>query len=223
MATSQPLGFTIQYTITTVAALGLAFYYAWDLTLVTLSTVPVSGLFLAWVSGRVQPAIKSHIEELDRASKTAGSSIVNIDTVKCYNGQDVEVWQYARIMKRAASFYLLQARANAIQISFVRLIVLSMFVQGFWYGAHLVNTGKKTPGDILTAFWACLMATQTMEQILPQVLVLERGRAAAATLLITLDRMKHGRRITRNMGGSIPEFCEGDIEVKNVSAKDFHS
>ena len=185
--------------------------------MVTLSTVPLSGLFLAWVSGRMQPAIKSHNEELDNASKKVASSIINIDTVKCYNGQDVEVWQYFGVVKRAAGFYLTQARANAVQIAFVRLTVLSMFVQGFWYGAHLVNSGKKTPGDILTAFWACLMATQTVEQILPQMLILERGRAATTTLLVTLDRMKNSQRITRNSRGNIPQFCEGDIEVKDVS------
>lgn len=217
MATSQPLGFTVQYTITTLAALGLAFYYAWDLTLVTLSTVPLSGLFLAWVSGRMQPAIKAHSNELNKASQSAGNSITNIDTVKCYNGQDMAVWQYAKIIQSAAGCYLSQVRANALQIAFVRFIVLSMFVQGFWFGAHLVNTGKKSPGDILTAFWSCLMATQTVEQILPQFLVLERGRAAAVTLLVTMDRMKCGKRMMRNMGGNNPQSCEGDIEVKDVS------
>ena len=217
MATSQPLGFTVQYTITTLAALGLAFYYVWDLTLVTLATIPFSGLFLTWISGRMQPAIKAHTEELDKSTKLAGSAIINIETVKCYNGQDVEVWQYAGSVKSAARHYLSQARANAIQIAFVRFIVLSMFVQGFWYGAHLVNTGRKSPGDILTAFWACLMATQTVEQILPQLLVLEKGKSAAATLLTTLDRMKRGRRATKMTGGNIPEFCEGDIDVKDVS------
>ena len=217
MATSQPLGFTVQYTITTLAALGLAFFYAWDLTLVTLATVPLSGLFLTWMSSRMQPAIVVHTEELDNASKIAANAINNIDTIKCYNGQDVEVWHYAKATKKAAIFYLSQAKANAIQISFVRFIVLSMFVQGFWYGAHLVNIGKRTPGDILTAFWACLMATQTVEQILPQFLVLERGRAAAATLLTTLDRMQSGKMVTRIMGGHVPESCEGDIEVKDVT------
>ena len=217
MATSQPLGFAVQYTVTTIAALGLALYYAWDLALVTLAMVPVSALVLGWVSAQMQPVIKAQMDELTSASKLANNSISSIDTVKFFNGQDFEIWQYARVIRRAANFYLAQARVNAFQIGLVRFVTSIMFVQGFWYGSHLITTGRKNPGQILTAFWACLMATQTIEQILPQILVLEKGRASAATLKAMLTQMEKGRMTTRMKGGTTPEYCEGDVEVRNVS------
>lgn len=217
MATSQPLGFTVQYSITALAALGLALYYAWDLALITLGTVPLAAVVLGKISARMQPIVKSHLEELTKASKMANVSIASIETVKCYNGQDFEIWQYANAVKRAAEHYLGQARYNALQIGFVRFVTLSMFVQGFWYGTHLVYTGKKNPGDILTAFWACLMATQTIEQILPQMIVLEKGRAAGATLRAVLTQMKRGRKVINVLSGKTPEYCDGDIQVEDVS------
>jgi ATP-binding cassette subfamily B (MDR/TAP) protein 1 len=217
MATSQPLGFTVQYSITALAALGLALYYAWDLALITLGTIPLAAVVLAKISARMQPVVKLHLEELTRASKMANVSIASIDTVKCYNGQDFEIWQYANAVKRAAEHYLGQARCNALQIGFVRFATLSMFVQGFWYGTHLVNTGKKNPGDILTAFWACLMATQTIEQILPQMIVLEKGRAAGATLRAVLTQMKRGCKVIKMLGSKTPKYCDGDIQAKDVS------
>lgn len=217
MATSQPLGFAAQYTVTTVAALGLALYYAWDMALVTLAVVPASALVLSWISGRLQPTIKAQMDELTQASKLANNSISSIDTVKCFNGQDFEMWQYAQAIRKAATFYLVQARASAFQIGFVRFVTSIMFVQGFWYGSHLISTGKKNPGQVLTAFWACLMATQTVEQILPQMLVLEKGRASAATLQAMLTQMESGRKIARMTGRTAPKYCEGDIEVRNVS------
>ncbi|KAL8824353.1 MAG: hypothetical protein Q9191_005111 [Dirinaria sp. TL-2023a] len=217
LATSQPLGFTVQYTVTTVAAFGLALYYSWDLTLITLSTVPFAAVILGKLSAGMQPTVNGHLQELTRASKLANSSISSIETVKCYNGQDWEAWQYASAVKNAAIFYLRQARSNALQIGFVRFVTLSMFVQGFWYGTHLVNTGKKTPGAVLTAFWACLMATQTVEQILPQIIVLEKGRAAGATLRATLMRMETGRQVVEMLGRKSPEYCEGDIQIHDLS------
>lgn len=216
MATSQPLGFVVQYTVTTLVALGVAFYHAWSLTFVTLATVPVSAVILAWISARIQPCIEIQAENLSQASKLADNAISAVDTVKCFNGQDFEVWQYSDAIKRAAQFYLKQARSNALQIGFVRLITLAMFVQGFWYGGHLVATGKKTPGQILTTFWACLMATQAVEQILPQMIVLEKGRAAGATLQASLTQMEQGRRVTKMNGGLTPTYCDGDIELRNV-------
>ena len=200
-----------------IAALGLALYTAWDLTLVTLAIVPVSALVLKLISARMQPAIQAQMEELTRASKFTNNSISSIDTVKYFNGQDFEIWQYARTIRKAASCYLVQARANALQIGFVRFATSSMFVQGFWYGSHLISTGKKNPGQILTAFWACLMATQTVEQILPQMIVLEKGRASGATLQALMVRMKSGRKITSMTGRTAPRFCEGDIDVRSVS------
>ncbi|KAI9816023.1 MAG: hypothetical protein M1827_002015 [Pycnora praestabilis] len=217
LATSQPLGFLCQYVVTMLAALGLAFYSAWSLTLVTLATVPFSAVILSVISAKMQPSIEAQEEKLTEASKIANNGISSIDTVKCFNGQDFEIWQYASVIKKAARCYLIQAHANALQIGFVRIITLGMFVQGFWYGSTLIHPGGKSAGQVLTTFWSCLMATQAIEQILPQMIVLEKGRAAGATLKAILDQVKMGRKITRMRGKRNPQFCEGDVEVRNVS------
>ncbi|KAI4271731.1 MAG: hypothetical protein L6R38_006798, partial [Xanthoria sp. 2 TBL-2021] len=216
MGTSQPLGFALQSTVTALSALGLALYTAWDLTLITIATIPFAALVLGWISSRMQPSIEAQAKELNTASKFANNAFQAIDVVKCFNGQDFETWQYAKAINRAAKKYLIQAKANALQIGFVRFITLSMFVQGFWYGSHIVITGKKEPGQVLTAFWSCLSALQAVEQILPQILVLEKGRAAGATLQAILTQMDKRHRVIMS-GQLTPEFCEGDIEVRNVS------
>ena len=210
------MGFSIQDGVTTFAALGLALYYSWSLTLVTLSSVPVLAVALAWNSARMQPWIEGQTEELTKASKIVNNAVSSIDTVKCFNGQDFERWQYRKVVKRAARYYLSQAQANALQIGGLRLITLGMFVQGFWFGSYLVNSGQKNPGEILTAFWACLMATQAFEQIQPEIIILEKGRAAGASLASILDQMEGGLEISRPSGRTIPLFCAGDIEVRNV-------
>ncbi|KAL8933428.1 MAG: hypothetical protein Q9211_005792 [Gyalolechia sp. 1 TL-2023] len=216
MATSQPLGFALQSTVTAFAALGLAMYTAWDLTLITTATVPFAAIVLARISAKMQPSIDGQAEALSTASKFANNAFQAIDTVKCFNGQDFETWQYAKGIRKAAAKYLSQAMANSLQIGFTRFVTQSMFVQGFWYGSHLVIQGKKNPGQILTAFWSCLMALQAVEQILPQMIVLEKGRAAGATLAAILTQMGRRRRVIMT-GNLKPRFCEGDIEVRNVS------
>ena len=218
IATSQPLGFAVQYTVTMLIALGLAFYTAWNLTLVTLATIPPSAVLLAWISARMQPAIDKQREEMTQASKLASNAISAIDTVKCFNGQDLELWQYVRAVRRGAQHYLVQARSNALQIGFVRFTMVAIFVQGFWYGSHLVDSGNKTPAQVLTTFWACLMASQTIEQLLPQMIVLEKGRAAATTLRALLQKIERGRRIQPMVGGKRPKYCDGDVRVQNVSS-----
>lgn len=215
MATSQPLGFAVQSTVTAIVALGLAMYTAWDLALITIATIPFSVIILGRISAKMQPSIDAQAEQLSTASKLANNALQAIDTIKYFNGQDFETWQYAKAIKRAAASYLSQAMANSLQIGFTRFVTQNMFVQGFWYGSHLVISGKKDPGQVLTAFWSCLMALQAVEQILPQMIVLEKGRAAGATLRAMLTQMGKRRRVIVT-GHLKPDFCEGDIEVRNV-------
>lgn len=131
-ANSQPLGFAAQCSATAVVALGLSLYYAWSLTLVTLALVPLSTVALAWISAQMQWAVGRHADCLMQASKLASSSVFSIGTVKTLNGQNFEIWQYSTAIQRAAKYFLAQAHGSAMQIGFVRLMTLGMFVQGFW-------------------------------------------------------------------------------------------
>ena len=207
----------MNYSVQAVASLGLAVYYSWKLTLVILAGVPVSAIILSSISSVMQPSIIAQELELALAAKLANSAISAIDTVKCFNGQETEVRQYVTAVKRAAAFYLQQARANALQISFVRFVTSSLFVQGFWYGSHLVRRGETSAGDVLTTFWACLTATKAFEDILPHIIVLEKGRAAGTALKIILAQVEGGGHMAKGPEGTMPKFCEGDIEVRNVS------
>ena len=217
LATSQPLGFSIQYTVTALAALGVAFYNSWTLTLVTIATFPFAAIVLSWISAKMQPSISAQEESLAKAAKLSGNAMSAIETVKVFNGQGHELRQYAVTIREAARSYLVQANANAAQIGFVRLITLAMFVQGFWYGSTLIGHNISS-GQVLTTFWAALMATQAIEQLLPQMIVLEKGRAAGATLKAVIFKMERGRRITEMAGSQIPARCRGDIDIRGVGS-----
>ncbi|TAQ91114.1 hypothetical protein B7494_g532 [Chlorociboria aeruginascens] len=216
LAVSQPLGFMFFEVVGSSAALGTAFYYSWQLTLVIIATFPVAAGVLYLISLNLGPSVEAQKEELTRASKYANTAITAISTVKAFNGQDHEVWQYYSTVKRAAVFYLRQARANAMQFGIVKFLMVGIFVQGFWYGLTLVNKGLD-PGHVLTTFYACLSAMQGVEIVLPQWLVLTKGMSAGATLKSIMHQVERGRKVT-NMNGSLePISCQGDIEIDNVS------
>ena len=218
--TSQPLGCVVQYGVTTIAALGLALYYSWSLTLITLATMPAAAFILARISAQIIFSVEAQRQELTNSSKMASTAISAIDTVKSFNGQDFELWQYAMAIREVASHYLGQARVQALQNGFLRFFILSIFVQGFWYGSHLVDTGQKSPGDILTCFWACLMAVQTAEAISTEYPYLLKGKAAGATIKASIIHMERGRRIIPMVGKKSPKRCDGEIEVRNVGYLD---
>ncbi|KAK5065935.1 ATP-dependent permease, partial [Cryomyces antarcticus] len=159
LATSQPLGSVFADISTAMASLALAFYYSWSLTLVILATVPVVVVIVGLLSASVQPNIERQQEKLTEASKYSTNAFLAIETVKCFNGQDSEIFKFSKAIDAARTFYVRQANANALQMGFVQLATLGMFVQGFWYGSTLLDSGTKNAGQVLTTFWSALSAT----------------------------------------------------------------
>lgn len=217
MATSQPLGLLLQYLCRSLASLGLGLYTSWSLSLVTLAGIPIFSSVIAFLSSRMKPSIRAQQEELTQASKVASNAISAIDAVKCLNGQGIESRSFSSRIEKSAVHYLRQARLNSLQISFIRWMMFGMFVQGFWYGSFLARAGKITSGQVLRTFWACLTAAQSIEQVLPQMIVLEKGKVASARLRSIIHQEAQERSVSEVKGSLYPEHCEGDIEVNNVS------
>ncbi|KAK2782616.1 hypothetical protein FQN52_000826 [Onygenales sp. PD_12] len=217
LATSQPLGCVIQRLITFVTAMALALYTSWKLTLVSLASIPICIIIIAFISKKVNPSIQAHEAELSSASKLAGNAFSSIDAVKYFNGQNFEVRQYSTAILSAARWYTTEAFAEALQVGCIRLMIFGMYVQGFWYGSYLVGSGILVPGDVLTAFWACLQATHAIEDILPHIIVLEKGRAAAAALKQIMNTTTRDSMTDDTSQTISPEFCEGDIRFENVT------
>lgn len=181
--------------------------------------VPLAFIFLSVVSRRIQTQIDTQKEHLSRATRIVNRAFTAIETVKAFNGQQYERYVFALAAGKAARAYREQAHSNALVVGFIRFVILTMFVQGFWYGGRLIRQGEASVGDVMTTFWSCLMATQALSMVLPQMIVLEKGRAAGAGLNALLVKFKRGRRVFHMKGGIIPKSCQGEIEVKNVTLK----
>ncbi|KAL3421354.1 ABC a-pheromone efflux pump [Phlyctema vagabunda] len=216
LAVSQPLGFLLGDIVGAIATLATAFYFSWKLTLVLLAVFPFTAAALFIISMKLAPAIEAQKLELTKASKYASTAILAIETVKVFNGEDQEVWQYYSTHKKAAVSYLIQARCNALQFGIIKFVMVGIFVQGFWYGLYLVRQGMNS-GDVLTAFYATLNAMIAIETVLPQWLVLVKGMSAGETLKSILIQMRRGRKVVRGNGSLESAKCQGDIEMNNIT------
>jgi ATP-binding cassette subfamily B (MDR/TAP) protein 1 len=205
--------------VTAVASLAVALYHSWSLTLVILAAVPLALGLLGFLSSRTQPHISKQKLHLERASQTASCAINSIDTVKAFNGQSREQSTFSKAIDFAAAEQKSLARLHALQMGFIRLFTFIMFVQGFWYGTKLVRGSHHSPpAAIMTTFWSCLMATQALELIIPQMVFLEKGRGAGASLKALVAKVKERAGCYHRLGGYTPLTCSGEIEVNGVSA-----
>ena len=212
VATAQPLGLSLQYLIRAVSAVALAFVISWKLTLVTLATLPLTCLALFMLGAKMKLFINEQQEELTEASKLSHDAFSSIEVVKCFNAQFRTYWRFLSCIRLAAHFYRRVAVFGALQLALVRFVTLSMFVQGFWFGSKLVRSGDLTAGQVLTTFWACLIAVQAIETATEHAPTLERGKIAGATLWSFL---RGQRWLTQSPGASLNDVFP-DIGKKNI-------
>ncbi|KAJ0421567.1 P-loop containing nucleoside triphosphate hydrolase protein [Aspergillus carlsbadensis] len=216
-ATSQSLGLALQYLFRTLVSLGVAFYTSWNLSLVILAGIPVVSIIVPFLAPKINASIEGQQNELKSASKVVNNAVVSIDTVKCLNGQTIELDKFSSGVDKSSFFFLRQAHFNALQISVMRFMMFGMFVQGFWYGSSLVHSGKLSGGDVLRTFWACSAAAQSLESLMPHLVILEKGKVAATALQRILRGGDKNLPVVEMQGAQYPGLCDGDIEVTSLS------
>lgn len=183
LGAGQNVGLVLQYIASFIACLILSFYRDWLLTLVILASFPIVTLIVT-----ITERFSGPLYQLDRDYSTKSSSRLDrvlgaMPTVKAFNAEDNERASFGIITKHAQSVYNRLHFVWGIRTGGTQFIVLSMFVQGFWFGAYLVRTGKSTAAEVNTCFWACLIATTYLQQCVPLLVTLEKGKIAAAGLL----------------------------------------
>ncbi|KAH8700244.1 ABC a-pheromone efflux pump AtrD [Talaromyces proteolyticus] len=217
IASAQPLGFVLQHTVQIVLAVCLAGYTSWKVMLVTMAGFPVSSALILFISFKMNPMITAQQSELAQASKFAYDAFASIDSVKCLNGESPIYSHLVSHIQKAARWYLKLAFLAAAQLSTARFTTFTMFVQGFWYGSSLVQSGELTSGHVLTTFWACLIAVQSVELAVHQLPTLERGKVAGETLMSYLRRPSARRLPLSAQRDGHTDFYNEDIKLKNVS------
>ena len=228
-ASSLALGLAIQYLTTTVVALVLGFQGSWSLTLVVLSTFPILILLGGLSQGLSQNLLAGERFSTAVAATLVDRAVAAVATVKAFNAFEHEIKALGGALtgiKTAADKIITLWGVN---MGLTQFFMMSMFVQAFWYGSRLVREGHNTPGQIMSVFWACLIATSNLHMATPQFLLLAKGKAAMASLLNMMeapasqDSSRHSthliplsRKVT-NFRKIRPSECRGELEMIDVT------
>ena len=163
----------LQY-LTTTPSLALAFYWGLLLTLVILSALPI----LIFVQGFSQALAGSRLAHernlLMRAASLVSRAAANIGTLKASNAESHESSLLMHIPAALPALPAIWGGTTGAS----QFVTMAMFVEGFWFGTQ----GKIQPGGVMSVFWACLIATSNLQMAVPLLVVLTKGKIAAAEL-----------------------------------------
>ncbi|KAF9472081.1 P-loop containing nucleoside triphosphate hydrolase protein [Pholiota conissans] len=183
MASSLAAGMLVQYLTTCIACLILAFLRSWSLTLVILSAVPILTFIQGLSQGFTAPILTYEREQIGIAATIVERTFAAIATVKAFNAAGMEHTRasiiFGHLHDAAAKLNCIWAVTSGVS----QFVMMAMFVQGFWFGSKLVREGHASAGDVMTVFWACLIATSNLQMCIPQLIVFTKGKNAMAALL----------------------------------------
>lgn len=164
----------------------------------------------------MSPLTITHNDNLVEVLAAFSDAIVAIDTVKCFNGQALELGKFSTKVAKSTKWYLKVVNLNSQQSGFMQFMGSAMLVQGFYYGGVLVDKKQNTLSDVVTAFLAALGTFSSLAYIVPQLLVLEKGRAAGQALRAIADYEEgKGQTMTSGENDQLDERWE-DIVFDKV-------
>jgi ATP-binding cassette subfamily B (MDR/TAP) protein 1 len=214
VAASQTVGLVVQYFTSFLVCLVLSFYRDYRLTFVVLSSIPAVTLIVIFTERLAGP-----LSELDRDYASKCSSRVDrilgaITTVKAFNAEEKEISGFAALSNEAHIAYSKLHFVWGTRTGGTQFVLLSMFVQGFWFGSYLVRNGSSTAAAVNTCFWACLLASTYLQMCIPLLVTLEKGKTAMAGLLElakeeTSDAPSSGRPVSMHSLSLVPSLGYG--------------
>ncbi|KAJ6558138.1 P-loop containing nucleoside triphosphate hydrolase protein [Mycena capillaripes] len=211
-ASSLATGRIIEYLTTCITCLILAFTRSYSLTLVILSAVPILVIIQAASQAVAGPLLGTERQQtaiaatlVDRVTTASG-----ISTVKAFNAASHEQRALGAVLDRIETAVWKLVAVWGFTSGLAQFVMMGMFVQGFWFGAHIVKAGTIGAGDVMAVFWACLMAATNLQLCIPQFILLSRGKFALTSLFALVDAHDASEAPT-------PVPCRGEIMLRDIS------
>jgi len=136
---------------TLVIGVGFLFYFSTRLAVLMILTFPIL-VFAAIFFGRfIRDLSKKAQDELAKANTVVEETFQSIRAVKAFTNELFEVKRYDTALQEVVKNAL---RAGSYRAAFNAFVILALFggiILVVWYGAHLVNQGLMSVGD-LTSF-----------------------------------------------------------------------
>ncbi|XP_021208843.2 multidrug resistance protein homolog 49 isoform X1 [Bombyx mori] len=214
-ATGTRIGALMQATATIVIGIALSLYYTWQMTLVSLVSVPmVIGAVV--LEGRVlSEGIAEVREASDRATTIATEAITNIRTVSAFCGEEGALRRYEEAGGAAQRTARRSLRWRGAVFSFGQTAPVAGYALALWYGGVLVANRELHYKSVIKVSEALVFGAWMMGQALAFAPNFGAAMSAAGRVMTLLQRRAlvedtHAPALHENY------VAEGKIQYKNI-------
>ena len=211
------------------AGLAVGIWKGWQLALLVLAISPIHGGLVAKIEKSVATEDSKVVDLATEASSIVLEAINQIRIVKTFSGQVREYKRFAAKVELASASGVKKALRAGVVAGLTWLSIFVSYGVAMWFGCWLIRTEqvndfyhrKITGGDVVTTFWAVLIAAMTLGEIGPCWAALTNSRYAASRLFAIIDRVPSidSTGLTSGGGPSNPRQRERDVPDGSLQEK----
>nr|CAD7406898.1 unnamed protein product [Timema cristinae] len=129
------------------ASLILAFVKGWELTLICLTSLPVTMFAMGLISWCTSRLAKKELDAYGKAGTIADEVLSSMRTVVAFGGEDKEVERYKSNLVFAKNINIKRGFYNGLGFGLLWFFIYASYALAFWYGVGLVLDERNLPAD----------------------------------------------------------------------------
>ena len=135
---------------TLILGTAFLFYTSWKLTLFMLATFPFLVVAAIFFGRYMRKLSKKAQSELAKANVVVEETFQNVNTVKAFTNERLEINRYRGSLDRVVNLLLEAATYRGLFVSFLILVMFGGIVCIVWYGANLIQLGELSVSALFT-------------------------------------------------------------------------
>eukprot|EP01122_Echinamoeba_exundans_P006253 TRINITY_DN1724_c1_g1_i1.p1 TRINITY_DN1724_c1_g1~~TRINITY_DN1724_c1_g1_i1.p1 ORF type:complete len:534 (-),score=102.59 TRINITY_DN1724_c1_g1_i1:268-1869(-) len=171
-----------------IGSLVVSFISGWKMTLVMLALSPLLAIGAALEARVLTAGARRGQKTYSKAHDVASEAVSAIRTVLSFTAEERVKTRYSDLLADVYKIGRRKAHVTGVALGFAGLFNFSVMAVGLYYGGRLVADGEMKPGDVLSVFFAVLIAALGLGQTSQLTPDFAKSRGAASAVFDLIDR-----------------------------------
>ncbi|EDW02070.1 ATP-dependent translocase ABCB1 [Drosophila grimshawi] len=179
-----------------IGSIVLAFVKGWQLSLVCLTSLPVTFIAMGFVAVATSRLAKQEVNMYAGAAVVAEEALSGIRTVKAFEGEYKEIAAYKQKVVAAKELNIKRNMFSGIGFGLLWFFIYASYALAFWYGVGLVIKGRHeeyyenyTPGTMITVFFSIMMGSMNIGMASPYIEAFGIAKGACAKVFQIIEQI----------------------------------
>lgn len=216
-ALSEKVGNFMHYMSRFAVGFIIGFARVWQISLVTLSIVPLialaGGVYAYIATGLIARVRKSYV----KAGEIAEEVIGNVRTVQAFAGEERAVRLYKSALAHTYMYGRKAGLAKGLGLGFMHCTLFLSWALLVWYTSIVVHKSIADGGESFTTMLNVVIAGLSLGQAALDISSFVRAKAAAYPIFKMIERNTTSKLSSATMSGRKLNRLEGHIQFNNLT------